>query len=63
MDANVINGNFLIGGIVFFCLIIMVIDNMDYLRQRKNRKKDLAELCFRANAQLVLSKTNATTKK
>jgi len=40
MDANVINGNFLIGGIVFFCLIIMVIDNMDYLRQRKNRKKD-----------------------
>jgi hypothetical protein len=41
MDENVINGNLLLGGIVFFSIIIMIIDNADYLKQRRNeRKKD-----------------------
>jgi len=40
MDGNVISYNFLIGGVLFFGLILMIIDNADYLRQRKNRKKD-----------------------
>ena len=38
MDANVIDGNFLIGGVILFCLILMVIDNSDYIKQNKNEK-------------------------
>jgi hypothetical protein len=41
MDTNVVNGNFLILGMVFFCVVLMIIDNADYIKSRKdNTKKD-----------------------
>lgn len=35
MDANVIDGNFLISGIIFFSLILLVIENEDYFKHNK----------------------------
>jgi hypothetical protein len=39
MDSNALDANWIIGGIIFFSLILIYLENLDYLKERKNAKK------------------------